>query len=388
MSRFTAILFLVVASMVSPAFSADPPPRTTFLPEDIDPATGLSRSTVVRPLGDAPPIPDARRIMPPSVRRPHIALVLPTASPALGRLADAVRQGFLAAAGVAAGEAPAVNVTATENEGQALVDSCRHAQATGALLVVGGLTRDGALALAGSDCARQPVLALNELRGPAGSNVFTISLSVEHEARQAALLAVESGLREAIVIHAPTPISSRVREAFEREWTRAAGEVRRIPYSGNPEEAGVIRERIADSRGDMVFLALDAVEALAVRPYISAMLPVYATSLSVNPRADAIVNLDLQGVRYMEMPWFIQPDHPAVMVYPQPRGLVNVEQERLYALGIDAFRLALLLLGAGPGGAALDGVTGRITLEAGNHFARQLSAAEIDGGKVIPLRGQ
>ena len=323
--------------------------------------------------------------MPPSVRRPHIALVLPTASPALGRLSDAVRQGFLAAAGVAAGEAPPVVVTATENEGQALLDACRHAQDTGALLIVGGLTRDGATVLAGSDCVRQPILALNELPGTHPADFYTISLSLENEARQAALLGVESGLRAAIVIHSNSATSRRVREAFEREWSRAAGEVRRMPYGGNPEEAALIRERIANTRGDMVFLALDTVEAVAVRPYVSGMLPIYATSLSVNPRAEPIVNLDLQGLRYMEMPWFIHPDHPAVMVYPQPQGMVNVEQERLYALGIDAFRLALLLLTADRN-PALDGVTGKITLEAGGHFVRQLSAAEVDGGKVIPLR--
>ena len=326
--------------------------------------------------------------MPPSVRRAHIALVLPTASPALGRLSDAVRQGFLAAAGVAAGEAPPVIVTATENEGQALLDACRHAQDTGALLIVGGLTRDGTMVLAGSDCVRQPVLALNELPDRHPPGFYSISLSLEHEARQAALLGVESGLRSAIVIHSNSAISRRVREAFEREWSRAAGEIRRMPYSGNPEDAAEIRERIANSRGDMVFLALDAAEAVAVRPYISAMLPTYATSLSVNPRAEPLVNLDLQGLRYLEMPWFIHPDHPAVMVYPQPQGLVNVEQERLYALGIDAFRLALLMLTAESRNPTLDGVTGRISLEPGNHFMRQLSAAEVDGGKVIPLRAE
>jgi len=386
MSRFTAILSLAFASMVSPAFSADAPPGTTFLPDDIDPATGLARSTVVRPLGGTVPTPDARRIMPPSVSRPHIALVLPTASAALGRLADAVRQGFMAAHEIGAREAPPVVVTATENEGQALLDACRHAQDTGALLVVGGLTRDGAMALAGSDCVRQPVLALNELPGAHPAGFYSISLSLEHEARQAALLGVESGLRQAIVIHSRTAISRRVGEAFEREWTRAAGEVRRIPYSGNPEDAAMIRERIAGTRGDMVFLALDAAEAVAVRPYISGMLPIYATSLSVNPRAEPLVNLDLQGLRYVEMPWFVHPDHPAVMVYPPPKGLVNVEQERLYALGIDAFRLALLLMSAQSRNPTLDGVTGKISLEPGNHFVRHLSAAEVDGGKVIPLR--
>ena len=375
--------------MVSPAFSADPPSGTTFPSEDIDPATGLARTTVVKPLSGAPPVQDPNRPAVRTVMRtPHIALLLPTASPALGKLADAVRQGFTAAAAVAGRQAPTVIATAIDNESTALLEACRQSQSAGALLVVGGFTRDGAQALASSECARQPVLALNEAKGDGNPNVFSVSLSAEHEARQAALLAVESGLRSAIIIHSPSAISRRVREAFEREWVRAAGEVRRIAYSGNPEEAAVIRDRIANSRGDMVFLALESHEAIAVRPYVSGMLPIYATSLGVNPRGDPLVNLDLQGVRYVEMPWFIHPDHPAVMVYPQPKDLVSVEQERLYALGIDAFRLALLLVKGGETSPTLDGVTGKITLEQGNHFVRQLFGAEVDGGRVIPMRPQ
>lgn len=383
MPRFNASLLFAFLFWASPAFSAEPPPGTT--PQDeIDPETGLARSTVVRPLLDAPAPAQGRPVPPPVPRVPHIALLLPTASPTLGRLADAVRQGFIAAAGVAGREAPPVRVTALENEDAALVEACRHAHASGALIIVGGLTRDGAQELATSDCPRQPVLALNELRGEVPPFVYSISLSLEQEARQAALLAVADGRRSAIVIHTPSALSRRVQEAFEREWTRAAGELRSVVYNGAPEDAGLVRERIASLGGDMVFFALDQTEARAVRPYVSAMLPVYATSLSVNPRAEHIVNLDLQGVRYLEMPWFVQPDHPAVMVYPTARGAPSVEHERLYAFGIDALRLALELL-KGRARPTLDGVTGRISLEHGTNFGRALAAVEVDGGRVLPL---
>lgn len=392
MSRFNAILLFALASLVSPAFSADPSAGTTFVvpgSEDIDPSTGLARSTVVRPLIDAPPVPDARQApRPAGPSRPHVALILPTTSPTLGRLAEALRLGFMASAAVAGKEAVPVVLTAIESESAVLIEACRQSQSSGAMLVVAGLTRDGAQALANSDCPRQPVLALNELRGEIPANVYSVSLSLEQEARQAALLAVADGWRTAIVIASPSPSSRRVQEAFEREWTRAAGETRRIAFSGNPEEAPGIRDRLANIRGDMVFFALDQVEARAARPYVPGKLPVYATSMSVNPRAEAIVNLDLQGLRYGEMPWFIQPDHPAVMVYPQPRIAMSVEQERLYALGIDAYRLALLLVRGETAKHPLDGVTGRITLEVGHTFARALAPAEVDGGRVIPLRPQ
>ena len=390
MSRFNALLLVVLAALASPAFSADPPVGTT-VPDDIDPATGLARTTVVRPLTDAPAPPDARPV-PAPVRptvpaRPHVALILPTSNPSLGRLAESVRTGFMAAMEAAGREAVPVIVTPIDNEATSLVEACRQSQAAGALLVVGGFTRDGAHTLATSECARQRVLTLNEPRGEVPPTVFSISLSLENEARQAALLAVSDGWRAAIVIGTNTPLSRRVQEAFEREWSRAAGEFRRLTFSGNVDDAPVIRDRIANTRGDMVFLALEQAEARAVRPYVSGMLPIYATTLSVNPRAEAIVNVDLQGVRYLEMPWFIQPDHPAVMVYPQPKVALSVEHERLYAFGIDAYRLALLMLRADPAKAVLDGVTGRIALE-GGHFMRTLAPAEVDGGRVIPLRAQ
>ncbi len=389
MSRFNAIL-LCLATLAFTASAADPPASISFPAPDIDPATGLARSTVVKPMTDAPPAPGSRAGTPPPARpaapaRPHIALILPTASLTLGRHAESVRQGFMAAAEVEGRNALPVHVTSIDNEGTALLEACRYAQSTGARLVVAGLTRDGAQSLALSDCPRQPVLALNEIRGEAPIGMYTISPSLEQEARQAALQAMSDGLRVAIIVGGNSALSKRIQEAFEREWSRAAGESRKLLYNGVPDEAPQMQDRIANSRGDMVFFALDPVEARAVRPYVSALMPIYATSYSVNPRAEQIVNVDLQGVRYAEMPWFVQPDHPAVMVYPQPKVPLPVEQERLYALGIDAYRIGQQLL-RGEEKKALDGVTGRIALEGEHQFSRALAPSEVDGGRVIPLR--
>jgi outer membrane PBP1 activator LpoA protein len=253
---------------------------------------------------------------------------------------------------------------------------------------VAGLTRDGATGLTKSDCPRQPTLLLNQPQEPDLPNqMYSISLSLEQEARQSALFAINDGWTSAIVISSPSALSKRVQEAFEREWMRGAGEVRgRVVFAGGPDDAPVIKERIAAMKGDMVFLALDQVTTRAVRPYISGSLPVYSTSLGIDPRADSTVNVDLEGVRYVDMPWFVQPDHAAVMVYPPPRTPMAVEQERLYALGIDAYRLALLLLKPDARAVTLDGVTGRITLGQDRHFSRTLVPAALDSGRALPLR--
>ncbi|HXZ49939.1 MAG TPA: penicillin-binding protein activator [Usitatibacter sp.] len=416
MSRLNAILLVVLAFVVPSAFSAGEAASTTAGARaagaaragaqpataagsglDIDPATGLARTTVVRPLREFPAPPTGPATpgttperVPGASARGHLALILPTASPVLGRLAEAVRQGFVAATQVAGKDAPPVDVIPVADEGATMIEACRNAQAAGALLVIAAITRDGATALAKSDCAREPVLALNEPQGilppDLPRNLFTVSLSIEQEARQVALMAVADGRRSAIVIGSSSPLARRVREAFEREWSRAAGEIRHVDFSGNPEDGPLLRDQLESSKGDMVFLALEPVDARAVRPYVPAALPIYATSLSVNPRAESIVNLDLEGVRYVEMPWFVQPDHPAVMVYPQPSAPMSVDQERLYAFGIDAFRLALHMLRGDARRTPLDGVTGRITLESGNAFLRTLTPADVEDGRVVPLR--
>ena len=128
-------------------------------------------------------------------------------------------------------------------------------------------------------------------------------------------------------------------------------------------------------RGDTQFLH---------RSSITALMPRLDPKRFVRIHRSAIVNLDLQGMRYVEMPWFVQPDHPAVMVYPVPRAM-SVDEERLYAFGIDAYRISQQLL-RGDKRAPIDGVTGRLTLEPPTHFARSLTPAEVDGGRAIPLR--
>ena len=383
-ARFNA--FLLAAVLAAPqAFSADAIPETTA-------PSSLAPTTVVTPLRDAPAAPAPAAATAPARQpiaegpAPHVALILPLSSPALGRLADAVRQGFLAAREVAGRNALPVRTYPAVDDGRATLELCLQAQRGGAVLVVAGLTRDGATGLARSDCPRQPTLVLNQPQDPEmPARMYSISLSAEQEARQVALMAINDGWHAAIVIASPSPLGRRVSEAFEREWGRAAGEARRVAFAGGPEEAPAIQERIAALRGDMVFLALDQASTRAVRPYISGTLPLYTTSLGVDPRADPTVNVDLEGVRYVDMPWFVQPDHPAVMVYPAPSSAMSVEQERLYALGIDAYRLSGLLLQADLKSFALDGVTGRIALDAERHFTRSLVPAGFDSGRAVPL---
>ena len=320
------------------------------------------------------------------IREPHIALILPSGSKSLAKVADAVKQGFMVGAAGDGKNAPPYRLYAADDDVAGLAAQCRKAMSDGAAAIVGGVTRDGASLLAKS-AGYLPTLALN-----APSNVsdpdmperfFHISLNLDWEARLAARTAAGDGLRHAAVIAGKSPLAKRIQDVFEREFVSLGGEIAgRIEIFGDREDAARVAKGIADAAADSVFITADMKLARLARPYLPQGTPVFATSLTIDPRAEAVDNLDLDNVRFMEMPWFVQPDHPAVMVYSKPVEALPIEYERLYALGIDAWRLTQLIVkNTRPKNfPTLDGVTGRITLD-GHQFVRMLSAVELRDGR-------
>jgi outer membrane PBP1 activator LpoA protein len=69
------------------------------------------------------------------------------------------------------------------------------------------------------------------------------------------------------------------------------------------------------------------------------------------------------------------------MAYAKPSSTLPLDYERLYALGIDAWRLTQLLLKTERARdiAPLDGVTGKLTLD-GAQFVRTLTSVEMRDG--------
>jgi len=359
------------ATPAAPATAPQPPVST------VDPATPAGPITAPQP-PLAPPIPDQYGV-------PHIALLLPLNSVTFGRPAEAVKNGFLAAAKVQGSEPLPLRVYAVGDDPGQIVSSYITALAGGARLVVGPLTRNGVTAIA-SNPVPVPTLALNVPNAgtPVPANLYMLSLHAEAEAQQAARFAYRDGWRKALVVSTDSTLMRRIQQAFAEEFTRLGGAlVAEYAFTSDPEGLARIREAAGLGVADMAFLALDFPRARLARPYLDP-LAIYATS-HVNPgAAGPLAVFDLAGVRFLDMPWLLQPEHPAVMIYPRPRGQEAADNERLYALGIDAFRLAIGLL-AGDATGALDGVTGQITLGPDQQFARSLTAAQFTQGRLTIL---
>lgn len=314
---------------------------------------------------------------------PALALLLPLASPDFARPAEAVRLGFMAALRHS-GEKLTVGIFATDASSENILAGHDTAVTLGARLVIGPMTRSGVSALAAGKPVRVPTLGLNlpEDKIALPPQFYTFGLALEAEAQLVARAAFAEHFRSAILVSAKSPLAQRSRDAFAEAWRRLGGTIREAYEFGPQTDLPALRETLSTAPVDMIFLAADAEQARTARPFLNNNIAVFATSQVNSGRDDSLANVDLNGIRFVEMPWLVQPDHPAVMVYPRPAGIA-AEQERFYALGIDAFRVAAALL-KGARTLSMDGVTGRLTLY-GNQVAREPVQAVFRNGAGITL---
>ncbi len=316
---------------------------------------------------------------------PHIALILPLKSTAFAKAADVVRQGFLAGASKDISPLP-VRVYPCVDESTEVTALYQQAIRAGAVGVAGPLTRSGVAALAANAELKTPTVALNTLEtSQRNDQLYFFGLPPEAEARQAAHRATDAGLLSAVIVSTNTPLSKRLAQAFADEWERAGGIIRsQITYPGDPTPL----KELPQEPGSSVFLAAEADKARLLRPYINSTLPVYATSQIFSGNNHTLTNYDLADVRFFDMPWMLQPDHPAVMIYPRSAAPLTPEMDRLYALGIDAYRLLDVLLERQLATALpLDGVTGKITLD-GHQFLRESTPAVMRQGLGMPVESK
>lgn len=338
----------------------------------------------------------------------HVALLLPLRSDTLGQAAAAVKAGFLAA-----WERDRDGVTVTvADTGDASSDvlATYASVQDQADLIVGPLGRSAVGALAASPLLRKPTIALNTPEGygnpgqpPLPPRMLAMGLSIEEEARQAASWAAsEHPGASALVLATSTPWQRRIAAAFASQWQRQGLAVKTVELGAangylNDPELAQLRARLQTDTPGLLFAALDAAQTRQLRGALDGALPesppIYGTS-SLNPgNGNSFPTQELDGVRLLDLPWQLQSDHPAVMVYPHPpqpeeRKPGAADLERLYALGIDAYRVAREIGHHASARFQLDGVTGRLTVSFGSgpaSFERIEQAAVYKNGAPQPV---
>ncbi len=309
---------------------------------------------------------------------PHIALLLPLTSTAFSSAAEAVQRGFLAAANLEKQALP-VRVYGCADESKDVVAMYRLALANGARAVVGPLTRNGVSTLAAEQNIPVPTLTLNSLDEQPSKPLYSFGMAIESEARQVAQLAKKQGVHKAIVVTTNTPLAQRLQFAFEDEWHKLGGKIdRQIEFDKDPAALS----NISNKPDTMVFLSTNAEKASLIRPYLPKELPTWATSQIFVGNQDTLINYDLNGIQFVDMPWLLRFDHPAAINYPRSDPPLSTDFERLYALGIDAYRLIQLLLTDNiERSMPLNGVSGIISLR-GHIFQRDAAPAVFQQGQA------
>lgn len=362
-------------------------------------------------------LPDALARLPEliALRPSRAALLLPLSGP-LASAGTALRDGFMAAhfAALASGGAAPI-IMIFDTAGGNVTELYAQAVDQGANVVIGPLTREAVRDLAMLQPLEVPVLALNSTGGMnTDRSLVQFGLIPEDEGRQMAERAYADGLHRALILNAQEAWADRVMSSFEQRFIELGGSiVKRQPFAAtgqitqNVAESLLISESEARSselrrvlasplefvprrRQDVDFVAMAAepVAARALKPalayHFAGNLPVYASSHMYDGSTDRNVTADLDGIRFVDMPWRVEatPLRNAVEnAWPEAKG----NAASFYAMGADAWQLHARLPQLVDGEAGFPGFTGILRLGGDGRLERQLSWAVLQDGFPVPL---
>lgn len=346
-------------------------------------------------------------------RPDSVALLLPLNGP-LADAAAAVRDGFITAYYSALAQGyPVPQVRFYDSGTDDVISLYNQALDAGTRLVIGPLDKQQVATLASVANLPVPTLSLNYVDNGTAKNLYQFGLAPEDEARQAAEQAITEGARLAAILYPEGEWGARVAEAFRQRFESLGGIVtthntyadnataatRQLLDLGQSEARArqlnlltSLRVEFEPRRRqdiDVIFLVAAAGQARQLKPALNfnyaSDIPVFATShvYAGTPAAD--IDSDLNGIRFVDIPWVL--DHQSALhqdaerVWPSGHG----RYERLFALGIDAYRLhtRLAMLQSLPE-SFLPGVTGQLSLDDQQRLVRELQWAWFSRG--VPQR--
>lgn len=284
------------------------------------------------------------------------------------------------AAANAAGSASRVRIVAHGDDG--VLPAFASASTSDAALIVGPLTRDDVKTVLALALTRPRVLVLNQPEdgSPLPDDVYALTLSIDSDAALVARQARDDGARAVATVASDAPLQRRFKAAFAAAWERAGGGLPHdYRFDPNPEVLRLLRNELAAHPVDATLLAVSAGNAALAKSFLPPGL-VYASSQIADDLPQQMLR-DLEGVRYVEIPWLADPSNPVLARLPHS-DLGDPVLERLYALGLDAFAIAELLANSiAPDRIELEGTTGHLSLTPSRVFAREGTMMVIHDGQ-------
>jgi outer membrane PBP1 activator LpoA protein len=319
----------------------------------------------------------------PSGLKGQVALILPFEVEAFYPASDAIQLGFVTAHAKSKGDA-GIKVYATRGRKDEITAIYQQAISEGAQYVVGPLARDEVTALAAGTVS-VPTLALNQPdSATAASNLYTFGLSVDAEAAQIAKIARDYGMQTAAIVTTPSGISGHMAKGFNDAWVAEGGQiVQQIDLSEKTELAD-LKAQIVGHPADLILIAGNAEEARIIRPYLDLATPTFGYSHIYAGSAHEPLDRTLSAVRFIDLPWLLNPDDPAFASYKAAAAdLPPGEMQRWFALGVDAYQLLLTLTQQPNKAVTIRGLTGKIRVSPSGEITRELALGRFSADGIV-----
>jgi len=351
-----------------------------------------------------------------------IALLLPF-NEQYRQISHAIREGFLAAWYEAPPDRPLIRIyDSSAGDIRQVYQTAVH---EGAEFVVGPLEKSTVAVLIqeGNLPVRTLVLNQTDNKGaePAGNTlapvippIFQFGLLPEEEARIAAERAWFDGHAQALIITPDTAWGERIFNTFNAQFNQLGGRI--VEHVKVPANTGdyslpvkqILNIDLSEQRArdltsllgrklyteprrrqdaDFIFMAAEPVMARQLMPqlqfYRADDIPVYSISSVYSgifsPQADS----DINNIMFADMPWIVDPGHeysPLQQTLNRNWKQNDSSYRRLYAFGIDAYRiiphLARLLLQND----RYEGETGSLTVAPDGRIQRKLVWTKFENG--------
>jgi uncharacterized protein len=350
----------------------------------------------------------------------HIALLLPLT----GNLANsgkAVREGFMAAyyQTLQRGyEVPVISIIDTQASGS-LELSYGDALALDAEWVIGPLDKKLVNQVAKLEKLPLPTLALNcsdqIAVGEQPDELYQYGLAAEDEAQLIAERAFHLGYRRVLALSPDSSWGKRVYAAFEERWLNLGGDIAEQRFykkkkDYNPEIKALLNVDDSQKRykairrlmresiefeprrrqdADWVFLLALPKQGRQIRPMFdfnfAGDLPVFSTSQIYAGKQNRKKDTDLNGIQFTDLPWLLESSELKTEIESNHKRAKG-NYARLYAMGVDAFRLypRLKQLSALPF-SKIFGVTGDLSIDQEGKIHRKMPFAVFKRGRPQTL---
>ena len=260
-----------------------------------------------------------------------------------------------------------------------------------------------------------PVLALNRTQDNSlNPNLYQFGLAPEDEIRQVVRQVHGEGLKHALVIYPEGEWGSRNYHAFQEDWQATGGTiVDSATFSNQRDYSELVKalldidsseKRASDVRRiigerfqftprrrqdiDFVFLLANPSQARGINPtlehFYAEDIPVYATSHLHEFSESWIEAIDLDGIRFCDIPWKLTSFDTVQTKIQSTWSSAQGQLAPFYAVGLDAHRLypRLQQLKELPD-ERLFGATGILRLNRQNVIERELMWAQFRNGTPI-----